>query len=72
MAETVPFKPAIPKPSRTDERRDICMQALALAQRADTAGLMIAAYLLDMAALEIGRDFGLFDRLDGPRAGKVP
>ena len=55
------YKPshASPAASRSaDERRAICVQALALAQRADKAGLPVAAYLLDLAALEIGPDFG--------------
>ena len=61
MAKTTPFKPETPKPSSQDERRDICIQALALAQRADKAGLSTAAYLLDMAALMVGDDVSLFD-----------
>ena len=41
---------------RQAERRDISVQALALARRAEQAGLTIAAYLLDLAALETGAD----------------
>jgi hypothetical protein len=59
--------PPISEPTNADERQDICAQALALAQRADKAGLMIAAYLLDMAALEIGHDFGRSRRFDPSR-----
>jgi hypothetical protein len=55
-------QPPISKPPGVDERHDICCQVLALAQRADEAGLTIAAYLLDTAALEIGHDIGRFDR----------
>lgn len=55
------------KPADADERRDICCQALALAARADKAGLTIAAYLLDMAALEIGHEFGMSSRGGMPR-----
>ena len=48
--------PASPKLPREIERRDISFQALALAKRAERAGLPIAAYLLDLAALETGAD----------------
>jgi len=47
-------EPVTAKPPRDAERRDICIQALALARRADAAGLPIVAYLLDIAALEAG------------------
>ena len=67
MAKTMPFKPATSKASSRDERRDICIQALALAHRADKAGLPTAAYLLDMAALTVGDDVGLFDLARRPR-----
>jgi hypothetical protein len=62
-------RPPISELSKADVRHDICCQALALAQRADSAGLTIAAYLLDMAALEIGHDAASFSRL-GPRRGR--
>lgn len=42
------------KPPRELERRDISFHALA--RRAERAGLPIAAYLLDLAALETGAD----------------
>lgn len=68
---TKPFlvRPLISEPSGADERHDICRQTLALAERADKAGLTIAAYLLDMAALEIGYDDASFSRV-GPRRGQ--
>ena len=69
MTETMPSKPAIAKPSSADERRAICVQALALAQRAEAAGLPVAAYLLDMVALQVGDAFGLVDRR-GPPPGR--
>ena len=62
-------QPPISELSNADERRDICCQALALAQRADKAGLTIVAYLLDTAALEIGYDAASFSRV-GPRRGR--
>ena len=69
MAKTMPFKQAPPTPSSQDERRDICLQALALAQRADKAGLSTAAYLLDMAALMVGDDVSLFEHVRKLRDG---
>jgi hypothetical protein len=44
--------PQASKPPQALEQRDIAFQALALARRADAAGLWITAYLLDMAAME--------------------
>jgi hypothetical protein len=60
---------AIPASSSASvaERRAICREALALAQRAADVGLPTAAFLLDTAALEIGGEFGLFDCLRQPR-----
>jgi hypothetical protein len=62
MGKTLPFEAVgSPRPS-ADECRAICAAALALATRADKAGLSGAAYLLDMAAMAIGDEFGFFER----------
>ena len=60
--------PQATKPPREIEQRDIAFQALALARRAEHAGLTIAAYLLDLAALETGANLTI--RRFGPSDGK--
>jgi hypothetical protein len=55
--------PPTSEPPQALERREICIQALALARRADAAGLWITAYLLDMAAMEA--DATIAKRLPG-------
>jgi hypothetical protein len=59
------------KPPRDIEQRDISLQALALAKRAERAGLPIAAYLLDLAALETGADLTI-RRFGPPDARQEP
>jgi hypothetical protein len=55
------------KPPRELEARDISVQALALAKRADVAGFASAAYLLDMAALTLADEIGVFGDLKETR-----
>lgn len=55
MTTTVPFKPPADAPDA--KRRAICCEALALARRAQAAGLGRTAELLDMAALEAAATF---------------
>jgi hypothetical protein len=64
MAEPTPL--ATLDLANIDERRTICIEALALAQRAEEAGLKEAANLLDLAALTVGQEFGLLDRRRPP------
>lgn len=53
------LKPVSTQPPREIEQRDIAYAAIALARRAERAGLTISAYLFELAALEAGTEIAI-------------